>query len=49
MHINVDEVDVDTRRFYERLGSVPGSTLTNYRMLCYVGSTRPLAETRSTP
>jgi ribosomal protein S18 acetylase RimI-like enzyme len=36
MHINVDEVDTDARRFYERHGFVniePGAT---YRMLCYL-------------
>jgi GNAT superfamily N-acetyltransferase len=36
MHINVDEIDQDTRRFYERHGFSnidPGS---DYRMLCYV-------------
>ena len=37
MHINVDEVDTDARRFYERHGFVniePGS---DYRMLLYIG------------
>lgn len=36
MFINVDEVDSDARRFYERHGFVnvePGET---YRMLCYL-------------
>lgn len=36
MHINVDEIDVDTRRFYERHGFVnilPGES---HRMLCYL-------------
>lgn len=36
MHINVDEIDHDTRRFYERHGFVnilPGE---DYRMLCYI-------------
>lgn len=36
IHINVDEVDTDTRRFYERHGFVnvePGAV---YRMLCYI-------------
>ena len=36
MHINVDEVDTDTRRFYERhgFGNVePGAA---YRMPCYL-------------
>jgi hypothetical protein len=35
MHINVDEEDTDTRRFYERHGfrnMLPGS---DYRMLFY--------------
>jgi len=39
MHINVDEVDVDTRRFYERHGWVNIEEGTDYRMLCYVGPT----------
>jgi GNAT superfamily N-acetyltransferase len=39
MHINVDEVDVDTRRFYERHGFVNIEPGTDYRMLCYVGAT----------
>ncbi|SEB92572.1 Ribosomal protein S18 acetylase RimI [Nocardioides exalbidus] len=39
MHINVDEVDVDTRRFYERHGWVNVEDGTDYRMLCYVGPT----------
>ncbi len=37
MHINVDEVDTDARRFYERHGFVniePGS---DSRMLLYIG------------
>lgn len=36
MHINVDEVDIDARRFYEHHGFAnlqPGS---DYRMLCYL-------------
>jgi GNAT superfamily N-acetyltransferase len=37
MHINVDEVDVDTRRFYERHGFVNVEEGTDYRMLCYTG------------
>lgn len=37
MHINVDEVDVDTRRFYERHGFVNIEEGVDYRMLCYVG------------
>jgi GNAT superfamily N-acetyltransferase len=39
MHINVDEVDVDTRRFYERHGFVNVEDGVDYRMLCYVGPT----------
>jgi GNAT superfamily N-acetyltransferase len=41
MHINVDEVDVDTRRFYERHGFVNIENGVDYRMLCYVGPTSP--------
>ena len=36
MHINVDEVDVDTRRFYERHGFVNIEPGQDFRMLCYV-------------
>ena len=36
MHINVDEVDTDTRRFYERHGFVNIEPGADYRMLCYV-------------
>ncbi|UMG94244.1 GNAT family N-acetyltransferase [Nocardioides sp. TF02-7] len=36
MHINVDEVDVDTRRFYERHGFVNIEPGEDYRMLCYI-------------
>ena len=39
MHINVDEVDADTRRFYERHGFVNIEDGVDYRMLCYVGPT----------
>lgn len=39
MHINVDEVDADTRRFYERHGFVNVEDVADGRMLCYVGST----------
>lgn len=47
MHIGVDEVDVDTRRFYERHGFVNIEAGVDYRMLYYVGAT---AETiSSTP
>lgn len=37
MHINVVEVDTDTRRFYERLGFFNVEPGTQHRMLCYVG------------
>lgn len=37
MHINVDEVDADTRRFYERHGFVNVEDDADGRMLCYVG------------
>ena len=37
MHINVDEVDADTRRFYERHGFANVEEGTDWRMLCYVG------------
>ena len=36
LHINVDEVDVDTRRFYERHGFVNIEPGNDYRMLCYL-------------
>lgn len=36
LHINVDEVDVDARRFYERLGFVNVEPGTDWRMLCYL-------------
>lgn len=36
MHINVDEIDSDTRRFYERHQFVNIEPGENYRMLCYV-------------
>lgn len=39
LHINVDEVDTDSRRFYERHGFVNVEEGTDYRMLCYVGPT----------
>lgn len=39
MHIGVDEVDVDTRRFYERHGFVNIEGGVDYRMLFYVGPT----------
>lgn len=35
MHINVDEIDADARRFYERHGFVNIEPGTDYRMLCY--------------
>ena len=36
MHINVDEIDVAARRFYERHGFVNMEPDTTYRMLCYL-------------
>jgi ribosomal protein S18 acetylase RimI-like enzyme len=36
MHINVDEVDVDTRRFYERHGFTNIEPGEDYRMLFYI-------------
>lgn len=36
MHINVDEVDTDARRFYERHGFTNLQPGTDYRMLCYL-------------
>jgi len=36
IHINVDEVDADTRRFYERHGFVNVEPGADYRMLCYL-------------
>jgi GNAT superfamily N-acetyltransferase len=36
MHINVDEVDADTRRFYERHGFTNIQPGKEYRMLCYL-------------
>jgi GNAT superfamily N-acetyltransferase len=36
MTINVDEIDVDTRRFYERHGFVNIEPGNEYRMLCYL-------------
>ena len=42
MHIGVDEVDVDTRRFYERHGFVNIEEGVDYRMLYYVGPTEPM-------
>jgi ribosomal protein S18 acetylase RimI-like enzyme len=36
VHINVDEVDVDTRRFYERHGFTNIQPGADYRMLCYL-------------
>lgn len=37
VHINVDEVDTDTRRFYEqRFGFVNVEPGADYRMLCYL-------------
>ncbi len=39
LHINVDEVDLDARRFYERHGFVNVEPGTDWRMLFYTGST----------
>lgn len=39
IHINVDEVDADARRFYERHGFVNLEPGTDLRMLCYIGPT----------
>lgn len=36
VHINVDEVDSDTRRFYERHGFTNIEPGADYRMLCYI-------------
>jgi len=36
IHINVDEVDTDTRRFYERHGFLNIEPGADYRMLCYL-------------
>jgi GNAT superfamily N-acetyltransferase len=36
MHINVDEIDTDTRRFYERHGFTNVEPGQDYRMLCYL-------------
>jgi GNAT superfamily N-acetyltransferase len=36
IHVNVDEVDADTRRFYERHGVVNIEPGADYRMLCYI-------------
>lgn len=36
IHINVDEIDHDTRRFYERHGFTNIQTGTDFRMLCYL-------------
>ncbi|GGA62288.1 hypothetical protein GCM10011490_10890 [Pseudoclavibacter endophyticus] len=45
LHINVDEIDTDTRRFYERHGFVNIQPGEDYRMLCYLrelsSGTRP--------
>jgi len=36
VHIDVDEADTDTRRFYERLGFVNVEPGTDWRMLFYI-------------
>ena len=36
MHINVDEIDRDARRFYERHGFTNIEPGADYRMLCYL-------------
>ncbi|MGN6161964.1 MAG: GNAT family N-acetyltransferase [Marmoricola sp.] len=36
MHINVDEIDADARRFYERHGFTNIEPGADYRMLCYL-------------
>lgn len=36
VHINVDEIDTDTRRFYERHGFLNIHPGMGYRMLCYI-------------
>lgn len=36
MHINVDEIDTEARRFYERHGFVNVEPGKDYRMLCYI-------------
>lgn len=43
LHINVDEVDADTRRFYERHGFTNIERPADGRMLCYIGPTDPAA------
>ncbi len=40
VHINVDEVDADTRRFYERHGFTNIQPGADYRMLCYLRELR---------
>lgn len=53
MHINVDEVDVDTRRFYERHGFFDIEPGKDYRMLCYIQELAPVerepSHRRATP
>lgn len=36
MHINVDEVDLGARRFYERHGFTNTEAGQEYQMLCYI-------------
>lgn len=47
MHVNVDEVDVDARRFYERQGFANIEDADDGRMLCYIGSTPSATDPRS--
>jgi GNAT superfamily N-acetyltransferase len=41
IHINVDEIDTDARRFYERHGFVNVEPGHDYRMLCYLRELGP--------
>lgn len=41
MHINVDEIDEDARRFYEHHGFTNIEVGQDYRMLCYVRELSP--------
>lgn len=44
VHINVDEIDTDTRRFYERHDFVNIEAGADYRMLCYTRQLGPPVE-----